>query len=69
MTRRATFTQADLARAVRVADELGKVALWTPQGIAFVESDKLPLPSPEPVEPAPYDAWKAKREAERARRS
>lgn len=38
MTRRATFTKADLARAVRVADQLGKVALWTPQGIAFVES-------------------------------
>ncbi len=47
MTRRATFTKADLARAVRVADELGKVALWTAAGIAFVESDKLPLPSPD----------------------
>lgn len=38
MTRRATFTKADLARAVRVADELGKVALWTEAGIAFVMS-------------------------------
>lgn len=47
MTRRATFTKADLARAVRVADELGKVALWTPTGIAFVESDKVAIPSPE----------------------
>jgi len=65
MTRRATFTKADLARAVRVADELGKVALWTPEGIAFVESDKVSLPSSEPEEPAPYDAWKAKREARR----
>lgn len=41
MTRRATFTKADLARAVRVADELGKVALWTPQGILFAEAAKI----------------------------
>lgn len=68
MTRRATFTKADLARAVRVADELGKVALWTAAGIAFVESDKVALPSPE-TEPAPYDAWKAKREARSEGRS
>lgn len=47
MTRRVTFSKADLARAVRVADELGKVALWTEAGIAFVESDKVALPSPE----------------------
>lgn len=33
MTKRAAFTKADLARAVRVADELGKVALWTAAGI------------------------------------
>lgn len=49
MTRRVTFTKADLARAVRVADELGKVALWTEAGIAFVESDSIALPSPEPA--------------------
>jgi hypothetical protein len=50
MTRRATFTKADLARAVRVADQLGKVALWTAAGIAFVESSTvaLPLPDQEP---------------------
>ncbi len=47
MTRRATFTKADLARAVRVADELGKVALWTAAGIAFVESEQVSLPSRE----------------------
>lgn len=69
MTRRATFTKADLARAVSVADALGKVALWTPQGIAFVESDKVVIPSTEQPEPAAYDAWKAKREAQRAGRS
>lgn len=47
MTRRATFTKADLERAVSVADALGKVVLWTPQGIAFVESDKVAIPSPD----------------------
>lgn len=47
MTRRATFTKADLARAISVADARGKVALWTPHGIAFVESASVSLPSPE----------------------
>lgn len=47
MTRRATFTQAELERAIRAAGKLGKVAVVTPQGIAFVESDKVSLPSPE----------------------
>ena len=51
MTRRATFTAADLARAVRVADQLGKVALWTPQGIVFAESGSVALPSQD-QEPA-----------------
>lgn len=69
MTRRATFTKSDLARAVRVADELGKVALWTPQGVAFVESGSIALPSPDPAEPAPFDEWKQKREARREGRS
>jgi hypothetical protein len=69
MTRRATFTKSDLARAVRVADELGKVALWTTAGIAFVESDQVALPSPDQAEASAYDAWKAKREAQRAGRS
>ncbi|MFN3575509.1 MAG: hypothetical protein ACK4TJ_00770 [Tabrizicola sp.] len=69
MTRRATLTQADLTRAIKAAEACGKVALWTPAGIAFVESDKVPLPSPDQAEPAPYDAWKAKREAQRARRA
>jgi hypothetical protein len=50
MTRRATFTAADLTRAVRVADALGKVALWTPQGIALVEKGSVALPSAEPPE-------------------
>lgn len=43
MTKRATFRQTDLERAIRAADSLGKVALWTPAGIAFVESQELPI--------------------------
>lgn len=49
VTKRATFTQAELERAIRAAGKLGKVALMTPQGIAFVESAKVSLPSPEPA--------------------
>jgi len=37
MTRRATFTQAELTRAIRAAEAAGKVALQTPDGIAFVD--------------------------------
>jgi hypothetical protein len=47
MTARAAFTQAQIARAIRAAKGEGMVALMTPQGIAFVESDKVSLPSPE----------------------
>jgi hypothetical protein len=47
MTTRATFTQATLQRAIRAADAEGKVALMTPTGIAFVESDRVALPSPD----------------------
>lgn len=48
MTRRATFTQAELARAIRAAEAVGKIALQTPHGIAFV--DPLDLPHPAKVE-------------------
>ena len=47
MTKRASFTQAELERALRAANSLGKVVLWTPGGIAFVESDQITLPSPD----------------------
>ena len=46
MTRRATFTQAELARAIRAAERLGKVALQTPAGIAFVDPGQLAQPAP-----------------------
>jgi hypothetical protein len=69
MTARARFTQAELTRAIRAAEACGKVAVMTTAGIVFAESDKVPLPSPDQAEPAPYDAWKAKREARREGRS
>ncbi len=47
MTKRATFTQADLERAIRAADKRGKVALLTPQGIVFAKPGSIALPSPD----------------------
>lgn len=47
MGRRATFTQAELERAIRAAEAQGKVALQTPAGIAFVQPLNLPQPAPE----------------------
>lgn len=47
MTARATFTQAQIARAIRAAKGEGMVALMTPAGIAFVESGSVALPSPD----------------------
>lgn len=39
MTTRARFTQADLSRAIAVADKTGKVAVQTPMGIAYLDPD------------------------------
>ena len=51
MTRRATFTEAELARAIRVADKLGKTAVQTQAGIAFVPPLNLAQDTqPEPDE-------------------
>jgi hypothetical protein len=47
MTARARFTQAELTRAIRAAQACGKLAVLTPQGIAFVESASVALPLPE----------------------
>ncbi len=48
MTKRATFTQAELERAIRAADKAGKVAAVTRDGlIVFVESVSVDLPSPD----------------------
>jgi hypothetical protein len=57
MTARATFTQAELQRAIRAAEACGKLAILTPQGIVFAESGSVALPSPdsEPAEVAECD--------------
>lgn len=47
MTRRASFTEAELTRAIRVADKLKKVAVQTQIGIAFVEADSVTQTAPE----------------------
>jgi hypothetical protein len=43
---------AELTRAIRAAEACGKVAVQTPLGIAFVESEKLVVPSPDQIDPA-----------------
>ena len=47
MTARATFTEAEIARVIRAANKLGKVAFVTKTGIALVDLASLPLPSQE----------------------
>lgn len=51
MTTRATFTAAEMARAIRAADAAGKVAVLTPAGIVFADADRVALPSPPPADP------------------
>jgi hypothetical protein len=41
------LTQAAIARAIRAAEQTGKVAVMTPAGIVFAAPDKIALPSPE----------------------
>lgn len=45
------LTQAQIARAVRVADMLGKVAFIMPGGIALVDPALVALPSPPTADP------------------
>lgn len=51
MTRRATFTQAEIERMSRVADKHGKVLVATRDGFVFADPDKVALPSPPPADP------------------
>lgn len=47
--RRTSFTQAELARAIRAADTVGKVAIQTPVGIAYLDPEsahKILAPGP-----------------------
>lgn len=54
MTRRATFTEAELKRAIRAADGCGKVAVQTPLGIAFVAPEHMQHTAPEESD---VDKW------------
>lgn len=47
MTRKSSMTQAEIARAVRVGDATGKVAVVMRGGVALVDPKDLPLLSPE----------------------
>jgi hypothetical protein len=59
MTRRARLTEAEIIRFDKAANKLGKVAVFTPQGVIFAESGAVALPSPDQDD---FAAWKAKRE-------
>ncbi len=54
MGKRQSFTEAELSRAVRVADKHGKVAVQTRLGIAFVAPDAIAQNAPEE---ASVDDW------------
>ena len=45
------LTLAEIARAIKAADQAGKVAVMVKGGIAFVEPDKVPLPVQPPHDP------------------
>lgn len=54
MTARATFTEAEIARAIRAADKVGKVALITRAGILFVDPGIIPQTA---TEESDVDRW------------
>lgn len=55
MTKRATFTEAEIVRFGRAADKLGKVLIITRDGVVFADPDKVALPSIEPERPNSCD--------------
>ncbi len=44
---RAALTQAAMVRAIKAADQAGKVAVLVKGGIVFAEPGQIALPSPE----------------------
>lgn len=65
MTARATFTQAQLERAIRAADARGKVAAVRLDGmIFFVPPDKIALEGDKPDEFGEYLARRSKRRSQ-----
>ncbi|WP_395543228.1 hypothetical protein [Neotabrizicola sp. sgz301269] len=47
MTARATFTQAQIERAIRAAKKAGMVAVQTTTGIAFLDPDQIAQDAPK----------------------
>ena len=47
MTRPASLSQAEIARAIKAAEACGKVAVMTKVGIVFAERGQIALPSPD----------------------
>lgn len=47
MTRPASLSQAEIARAIKAAEACGKVAVMTKGGIVFAAPGQIALPSPE----------------------
>jgi hypothetical protein len=62
VTKRATFTEAEIVRLGRAAERLGKVLVATRSGdFVFAPADQLALPSPDQSEISDYDRWKARK--------
>jgi hypothetical protein len=55
MTRAATWTRAEIERAIAAADAKGKVALQTRHGIAYVDPASLPNLAPDEERPNSCD--------------
>lgn len=47
MTRPASLSQAEIARAIKAAEACGKVAVMTKGGIVFAAPGQIALPSPD----------------------
>lgn len=60
MTRPASLSQTEIARAIKAAEACGKVAVLTKDGIIFAPPNKVALPSPETGRPNSCDGiWGA----------
>lgn len=46
VTKRATFTQAEIERAIRAADRLGKVAVYRRGEFIFLPAEQVPQHAP-----------------------
>ena len=59
MTKRAKLTQAEIERFDRVGNRIGKVAVFLPAGVIYVDPASLPNLAPEAERPNSCDeAWR-----------